>query len=52
MQFDVKVIITNDGSHFSEEEDGMIMFYVMALLIFAVVLGTNVYTYTKDIIKY
>ena len=48
----MNLFIKNDNHHFSEEEDGMIMFYLSAFIIFAAVLGTNVHKYIKDMMKY
>ena len=43
MRFDVNLFITNDGKEFSEEEDGMLLFYISAFIAFSVVLGGIVY---------
>lgn len=50
--FEIRLGVLNDTHHFSEEEDGMIFFYITAFVIFAAVLGTNIYKYIRDMIKY
>lgn len=52
LKLDFYLTILNDGRHFSEEEDGMILFYSTAFLVFGLVLGANTYQYIKDMIKY
>ena len=52
LDIEVHMVLLNDGSHFSEEDDGMILFYMTALLIFGVVMGANIYRYVNDLMKY
>jgi hypothetical protein len=42
----------NHDSHFSEEENGLVLFYVMALVIFGLVLGANIYNFLMDFKTY
>ena len=42
----------NDGSHFSEEEDGLLFFYIFATVIFLFILGTNIFNFIKDFKTY
>lgn len=51
MRVNFHLNIYNDGKHFSEEEDGMLLFYICALLIFGTVLGTNIYKYIRSLMK-
>lgn len=52
MRFDLTMSIFNNGSHFSEDDHGLIFFYISAFLVFSVILGANTYNYIKDIMKY
>ena len=52
LDFKLELSLLNDGSHFSEERHGMILYYSSALIVFALVLGTSVYHYVKDLLKY
>lgn len=51
-RFEVQFEVTNDGGQFSEEEDGMIAFYISALIVFAGVLGAHAYKYINEIIEF
>ena len=52
IDFDFTLNLLNDGGHFSEEEDGMILFYLTAMLIFGIVMGANIYKYIHELMKY
>ena len=42
----------NDGSHFSEEKNGILLFYNMITVVFLAILGTNIYNFIKDFRTY
>jgi len=49
LDFEIGLWIMNNGSHFSEEERGMIFYYVSSFFVFMAVLGTNTYKYIMDL---
>ncbi|CDW87269.1 integral membrane protein gpr180 [Stylonychia lemnae] len=52
IDFKVDLMIMNNETHFSEERQGMTLFYISAFLVFALVLGANVYKYVTDLFQY
>ena len=42
----------NDGSHFSEEDSGVLLFYNFVTVLFLAIMGTNIYQFIKDFKTY
>eukprot|EP00347_Sterkiella_histriomuscorum_P020767 403336541 len=52
IDFKIEMEILNDDQQFSEERRGMVLFYISAFFVFAIVLGVNVYKYVVEMFQY
>ena len=44
--------MSNDRSHFSEEEKGLLLFYTLILVAFTVILGANIFNFIMEFRTY